>query len=159
MQFDIRIAEMDDADEITGLSEQWGYQSTKEKMIHCLRNISSNGDHVIYVLLKDYQMIGWIHGIYSLRVESDPFIEIGGLVVDKDFRRQGAGKLLVDKIVEWSLYRNCPMIRVRCNIRRKEANAFYDSIGFKEIKQQKVYDMISLKILYYPGNRKSTGET
>lgn len=141
MPFDTRIAEPDDADEIARLSEQWGYQSTKEKILHCLRSIKDNNDHVLYVLLKERHVIGWIHGIYSLRVESDPFVEIGGLVVDQDFRRQGLGKLLVDKIAEWSLFRNCKMIRVRCNMIRKEANAFYAGIGFVEIKQQKVYDM------------------
>ena len=141
MQFDIRFAEMDDANAIAALSEQWGYQSTKENMRRCLHNISNNGDHVIYVLLKEGLVIGWIHGIYSLRIETDPFVEIGGLIVDKDFRRHGLGKLLVDKINEWSLSRNCHKIRVRCNIMRKEANAFYGAIGFKEIKQQKVYDM------------------
>jgi len=142
MQYVARFAEMDDAHAIAYLSEQWGYKSTKEKMLRCLQDIRNKSDHVIYVLLNDDQIIvGWIHGIYSLRVESDPFVEIGGLVVDKDFRRQGLGKFLVDKIVEWSLLRNCHMIRVRCNIIRKEANAFYGSIGFKEIKQQKIYDM------------------
>jgi len=141
MQFNTRIAEMDDAHAIANLCEQWGYQSTKEKMLRCLQDIKNNGDHIIYTLLNDTQVIGWIHGIYSLRIESDPFVEIGGLVVDKDFRRHGLGRYLIDKIVEWSLLRNCHMIRVRCNIIRKEANAFYSSIGFKEIKQQKVYDM------------------
>jgi GNAT superfamily N-acetyltransferase len=141
MQFDTRFAEMDDAHAIADLCEQWGYQSAKEKMLRFLQDIRNNSDHVIYVLLNDAQVIGWIHGIYSLRIESDPFVEIGGLVVDKDFRRHGLGRFLVDKIVEWSLLRNCHIIRVRCNIIRKEANAFYSSIGFKEIKQQKVYDM------------------
>jgi GNAT superfamily N-acetyltransferase len=141
MQIDIRNAEMDDVQSIAELSEQWGYRSTNEKIWGCLQNIKNNSDHVIYVLLKDEKIQGWIHGIYSLRIESDPFVEIGGLVVDKDFRRQGSGKLLVEKIAEWSLSRNCHTIRVRCNIIRKEANAFYSRIGFKEIKQQKVYDM------------------
>ena len=141
MQFDIRFAEMSDALAIADLSEQWGYQSTKENMLRCLHKIKNNSDHVIYVMLKDDQMIGWIHGIYSLRVESAPFVEIGGLVVDKDFRRHGLGKLLINKIVEWSLFRNCHIIRVRCNIIREEANAFYGKIGFKEIKRQNVYDM------------------
>ena len=141
MQIDIRNAEMDDVQSIAELSEQWGYRSTNEKIWGCLQNIKNNSDHVIYVLLKDEKIQGWIHGIYSLRIESDPFVEIGGLVVDKDFRRQGSGKLLVEKIAEWSLSRNCHTIRVRCNIIRKEANAFYSCIGFKEIKQQKVYDI------------------
>lgn len=137
----IRCAEMDDVQSITDLSEQWGYSSTKERILHCLQEISNNHDHVIYVFLKGEQVVGWIHGIYSLRIETDPFVEIGGLVVDKDYRRMGVGKSLVDKIVEWSLHKHCHSVRVRCNIMRKEANAFYSSIGFKEIKQQKVYDL------------------
>ena len=139
--FTIRFADIADASAIADLSEQWGYQSTKEKMLCCLGNLGNNNDHVMYVMLKDDQVIGWIHGIYSLRIESDPFIEIGGLIVDKNFRRRGLGKLLVDKIIEWSLTRKCHTVRVRCNITRKEANAFYGMIGFKEIKQQKVYDI------------------
>jgi GNAT superfamily N-acetyltransferase len=111
---------------------------SQQKKICC--TVCKNGDHVIFVLLNEGQVIGWVHGIYSLRVESDPFVEIGGLIIDKDFRRHGLGKLLVDKIIEWSLFRNCHMIRVRCNIIRKEANAFYGSVGFKEIKQQNVYN-------------------
>jgi ribosomal protein S18 acetylase RimI-like enzyme len=141
MQMDIRHAEMYDLESIANLSEQWGYRSTKEKIQRCLHDITNNHDHVLYVLSKGDQVRGWIHGIYSLRIESDPFVEIGGLVVDKDFRRQGAGRFLVDKIAEWSLRRKCHTIRVRSNIIRKEANAFYSSIGFKEIKQQKVYSM------------------
>lgn len=139
--FDIRLAEWGDAHAIADLSVQWGYQTTHEKIRCFLNEILANKDHAIFVLPHENQMIGWIHGIYSLRVESDAFVEIGGLVVDKDFRRQGSGKLLVNKMIEWSLSRNCHLIRVRCNIIRREANAFYSAIGFKEIKQQKVYDM------------------
>jgi GNAT superfamily N-acetyltransferase len=142
MQFASRFAEISDANEIARLSEQWGYLSTSEKMKRCLQDIADNKDHVVFVLLYDNQIAGWIHGIYSLRIESDPFVEIGGLVVDKNFRRRGMGKYLIDKIIEWSALRNCHKIRVRCNVIRREANAFYGSVGFKEIKQQKVYDMM-----------------
>ncbi|HET7003140.1 MAG TPA: GNAT family N-acetyltransferase [Puia sp.] len=140
-QFDVRLAEMDDAHVIAELSTQWGYQSTHEKIKYLLNGILQNKDHAIFVLSHDNQIIGWIHGIYSLRVESDPFVEIGGLVVDEDFRRHGSGKFLIKKMIEWSLARNCHLVRVRCNIIRREANAFYSAIGFNEIKQQKVYDM------------------
>jgi ribosomal protein S18 acetylase RimI-like enzyme len=141
MQFDTRFAEIGDAQAITGLATQWGYTSTDQRITKCLHEILNNKDHAVFVLLIEKNMVGWIHGIYSLRIESDPFVEIGELIVDKDFRRQGLGKRLVDKIIEWSVFRNCHMIRVRCNIVRKEANAFYNRIGFKEIKQQNVYDM------------------
>src|ERR1700733_15114294 len=100
MQFDTRLAEMDDAAAIADLSVQWGYQSAKEKMLRCLQEIKNNTDHVMYVLLHDDHVIGWIHGVYSLRIESDPFVEIGGLVIEQGFRRQGLGKFLFNKIVE-----------------------------------------------------------
>jgi GNAT superfamily N-acetyltransferase len=141
MEFITRYAEAGDVEEINRLSEQWGYPSTHEKMKRCLQEILENKDHVVFVLTNQHQITGWIHGIYSLRIESGSFVEIGGLVIDLAFRRRGLGKLLVDKIIEWSLSRNCRTIRVRCNIIRKEANAFYHSIGFEEIKQQWVYDM------------------
>jgi GNAT superfamily N-acetyltransferase len=141
MKIAVRAAKINDAQEIARSSEQWGYFSSQEKMQGCLQGILDNQDHIVFVLLCENRIAGWIHGIYSLRIESGPFIEIGGLIVDKDFRRRGLGKNLIDKIIEWSTLRNCQLIRVRCNVLRKEANAFYDRIGFREIKQQKVYDM------------------
>ncbi len=93
--------------EIGRLSEQWGYFSSQEKMRSCLQGILDNPDHIVFVLLFENHIAGWIHGIYSLRVESGPFVEIGGLIVDKDFRRRGLGKYLIDKIIEWSAFRNC----------------------------------------------------
>ncbi len=105
MPYDIRFAEMEDAHAIAALAEQWGYHSTKERMLRCLQDIRNSSDHVVYVLLNAGHIIGWIHGIYSMRIETDPFVEIGGLVIDKDFRRQGLGKFIVDKIIEWSLKR------------------------------------------------------
>src|SRR5579872_173967 len=103
---EIRLAEPGDAHSIAELSAQWGYDSPFEKIKRLLDQILHHNDHVVFVLFHENQMAGWIHGIYSLRVESDPFVEIGGLVVDKDFRRQGLGKLLIDRIIEWSLFRN-----------------------------------------------------
>jgi len=141
MPYIIRNAENSDAGSIARLSEQWGHPSTKEKMQRCLQEIGNNIDHVIYVLQEEGYIIGWVHGIYSLRIESDPFVEIGGLVIDKEHRKLGLGKSLVDKIVEWSLSKNCGQIRVRCNVIREEANIFYKKIGFSEIKQQNVYDL------------------
>ena len=138
---EIRLAESGDAHSIAELSAQWGYDSPYEKIKSLLDKILHHKDHVVFVLFHENRMAGWIHGIYSLRVESDPFVEIGGLVVDRHFRRLGFGKLLVNKTVDWCLHRNCHSIRVRCNIIRTEANAFYSMIGFKEIKQQKIYDM------------------
>lgn len=109
-----------------------------------LTEILKNADHCVYVVTDNENIMGWIHGCYSLRVESDPFVEIGGLVVDENYRKQGLGKMLVEKIKEWSKSKETLQIRVRCNTLRKASHAFYNSIGFIEKKEQKIFDIQSV---------------
>lgn len=136
-----REAELKDAEFITKLSNQLGYKTTIEKVRNRLSDILSNVDNCIYVIIDNEYIIGWIHGFYSLRIESDTFIEIGGMVVDENYRRKGIGKMLVEKVIEWSRFKNIHKIRVRCNTHRKETHAFYNNIGFIETKEQKIFDM------------------
>ncbi|MES2691672.1 MAG: GNAT family N-acetyltransferase [Bacteroidota bacterium] len=75
------------------------------------------------------------------RVESDSFVEIGGLVVHEDYRIRGVGKMLVKEVIAWSHSKKSTKIRVRCNTIRKEPHVFYNSIGFIETKEQKIVDM------------------
>jgi len=142
MPFLCRPAIITDLDSISYLSEQWGYHTSREKMHQGFREILNRTDHLVMLLQHGQEVTGWIHGVYSFRIASDPFVEIVGLVVDSRFRRQCMGKLLVNEIVQWAKTRNCSLVRVRCQIIRMEANSFYSGIGFKEIKQQKVYDLV-----------------
>jgi GNAT superfamily N-acetyltransferase len=142
MPFVCRPAQISDQDAIAYLAEQWGYQTSREKMVQSLRDILQHSDHRLILLQQRTEIAGFIHGIYSFRIASDPFVEIVGLVVDSRFRRLGMGKCLVDEIVQWARIRCSSHVRVKCHIIRKDANLFYSNIGFKEIKQQKVYDLI-----------------
>lgn len=140
MELLIRTAQLTDAESITQLSNQLGYTTTIEKMQQRLSAILPNTDNCVFVMTANGQLIAWIHGCYSLRVESDPFVEIGGLVVDADHRRKGIGRMLIEKIIRWALVKNCDKIRVRCNTLRKDSHEFYNSIGFTWIKEQKIFD-------------------
>lgn len=141
MEFFLRQAELNDVEFISKLSNQLGYKTTIEKIHNRLLEILNNTDHCIYVCVGNENVIGWIHGFYSLRVESDSFVEIGGLVVDENYRRNGIGKILVEKVIEWANSKNSTKIRVRCNAVRKETHIFYSKIGFNETKEQKIFDM------------------
>ncbi len=136
-----RIAELKDAERITELSTQLGYEATIETVYNRLSGILTNTDHCVYVIMDNEQIIGWIHGFYTLRVESDPFVELGGMVVDEIYRRKGIGKMLVNNVIEWSHLKKCAKIRVRCNTLRRETHLFYNHIGFVETKEQKVFDL------------------
>ena len=136
-----RVAELKDAELITELSNQLGYESTNEKIHHRLSEILNHADNCVFVMFDNENMIGWIHGFYTRRVESDSFIEIGGMVVDKNYRRKGIGRMLVQKIMEWAHEVKINKIRVRCNSLRHDTHTFYRSIGFVEMKEQKIFDL------------------
>ena len=136
-----RQAEIKDSEILAKLSMQLGYQSTEENILNRLITILGNNDNYLLVAENGNNVIGWIHGYYSLRIESEPFVEIGGMVVKKDFRRLGIGKNLIEKTKEWAESKNVKKLRVRCNVIRKETHKFYEKLGFNEIKEQKIFDM------------------
>lgn len=138
----IKQAMPDDAAAIAELSGQLGYASeikaTSNRLSAIMKEDSSN---CVFVAVYNSVLIGWIHGFYAQRIESDPFVEIGGLVVEEHYRKMGAGKLLVENVMNWALSKNCSTIRVRCNIKRVETHIFYKKIGFQLSKQQKIFDL------------------
>jgi GNAT superfamily N-acetyltransferase len=58
-----------------------------------------------------------------------------GLVVDQDYRNQGVGRLLIEKIEDWTVRSGGEGVLVRSNIKRKEAHLFYERNGYSNIKQ------------------------
>ena len=141
MNFVLREAILTDSAMIAELSEQLGYTSSTEKTEFRLTQLLNNNNHCVYVVVSDEVVVGWIHGFFSLTVEYDPCVEIGGLVIDENHRRQGIGQMLVNKVVAWTRSISMNRIRVRSNTIRKDAHLFYLGIGFTQIKEQKVFDL------------------
>lgn len=140
MKFLIRKVEIGDSASITELSNQLGYKSEIIEVKSRLLEIIGNIDNCVFVALEGKKIVGWVHGFFSRRVESGSFVEIGGLVVDIEYRKKGIGKLLVDEINRWSCEKGCDRVRVRCNIVRKDTHIFYQKMGFEINKKQKVFD-------------------
>lgn len=129
------------AEQIELLSEQLGYPSTLVDIQQRITAIATSPNDVVYVALQDQQLVGWMHAFFTLRIESAPFCEIGGLVVHQDRRNKGIGALLVQQAKLWCRQRGIHSLRVRSNVLRKEAHAFYIRQGFKEVKKQSVFEI------------------
>ncbi|HET6242908.1 MAG: GNAT family N-acetyltransferase [Bacteroidetes bacterium] len=140
MSFITREANVKDFSPITELSTQLGYDSTSGKIKNRLKDILRNKDHCVFVVEDGDKIVGWIHAFYSLRIESDSFLEIGGMVVDASHRGKGLGKMLIKKAEEFCSLKKLKKIRVRCNTIRKQTHGFYEKLGFSEIKEQKIFD-------------------
>jgi len=130
-----------DAESVAALSTQLGYESDIKQASARIKRINNSNENCAFVALNDGIVVGWIHGFYTLRVESDPFVEIGGLIVDENYRNLKIGKQLIELVNLWAKAHQVKKLKVRCNIKRTESHRFYTQIGFKENKQQIVFEM------------------
>jgi GNAT superfamily N-acetyltransferase len=141
MEIQIKTLTIEHAQDVQRLSEQLGYPLPSDEIENNIKEVISNNDHATFVAVKDGKIVGWIHGFKAVFLESKPFVEIGGLVVDENYRGKGIGKKLIERIKQWCLKKQISTLRVRSQLKRKEAHQFYLNNGFKEIKEQKVFEI------------------
>jgi GNAT superfamily N-acetyltransferase len=139
MNIAIRKISVEDAPEVASLSQQLGYNLSPSETRKQILEIRNSHDNCAFVAVIDETVIGWVHAFKTIRIETTSFVEIGGLVVDENYRGKGVGKTLVNMVREWCVEQKITSLRVRCNIKRPEAHKFYLTIGFKESKEQKVF--------------------
>jgi GNAT superfamily N-acetyltransferase len=131
----IRHNEIKDAERIAVLCEQLGYSATKEQIEERLNKIQNNKSHIIYVAVENDYVIGWAHAHIPELIIMPNQALLFGLVVDKNYRNHGIGKLLMKHIEEWATLFGCEGVMLRSNIKRQEAHLFYEKIGYTNIKQ------------------------
>lgn len=141
MEIQLKPATIANAEDIQRLSDQLGYPLPFEQVKRNLIEISGMPDHIALVAQDKEKVVGWAHAFRSVLLESVPFIELAGLVVDENYRGKRIGKKLMEAIIDWANDKKVSEIRVRSQVKRKEAHLFYTSIGFSEIKEQKVFEM------------------
>ena len=139
MTFFIRTAETGDADSIAELSVTLGYLTGENAVQNRLGSLLDSDDHCVFVAVNYGQIIGWIHAFSTLRITSDSFVEIGGLLVGEDHQRKGFGEALVDRISQWTKEKGIENLRVRSNTMREGSHEFYEKLGFEEVKEQKIF--------------------
>ena len=124
---DIRIRKIreEDAETVSSLSLQLGYNLSPLETADQIKEVIASNDNCTFVALHNEKIIGWIHAFKTIRLETKTFIEVGGLVVDENYRGKGVGKILVSKIKEWCIEQKISSLRVRCNTKRKEAHQLF----------------------------------
>jgi N-acetylglutamate synthase-like GNAT family acetyltransferase len=137
----LRKAALADSLAINSLSEPLGYApASNAEFVERLERLLQSETDQIWVCVKAEKVVGWMHIFLAHRLASASFVEIGGIVVDIGHRQQGAGKMLLKQVEDWAAVNNCKL-RVRSNSAREEAQKFYLSMGFKQIKSQNVFEL------------------
>ena len=140
MKIETRRLYPEDAESISKLSAQLGYSLTVAETGDCIRNVLGSSGHFTLVAISGEIVIGWIHAFKAVRIESKPFIEIAGLVVDENHRGKGVGKTLINEVKEWCVAAGVSSLRLRTNVKRLETHQFYEAFGFTNTKDQKIYE-------------------
>jgi N-acetylglutamate synthase-like GNAT family acetyltransferase len=136
----VRLANFQDAQAITSLCKQLGYEATVVEIQQRLNKIQSNENHVMYVAtLETDKVVGWIHSHLCDLVIMPTQALILGLVVDENYRCCGIGKKLLAGVEQWANKNNCDAVMVRSNVIRQKAHKFYQKNGYKNIKQSLVF--------------------
>jgi GNAT superfamily N-acetyltransferase len=139
-QATIRLARAEDAERIAILCQQLGYPASQEEVRRRLNQIQQDEQHAVYVAeLPDRRMVGWVHVHVCQLLVADPQAEVGGLVVDEGYRRCGVGRLLMQQAEQWAREKGCWAVCLRSNVVRKDAHAFYEGIGYSNVKTSMVF--------------------
>jgi GNAT superfamily N-acetyltransferase len=141
----IRGAIPADTEALARLSHELGYPSDAGAVARRLRRVLAAPDHQALVAVRaDGSVVGWIHVFAALHIESDPFAEIGGLVVASTHRGLGIGAALQAAAESWARDQGLRSIRVRSRVERRRTHAFYESGGFERLKTQIVFEKTTL---------------
>jgi GNAT superfamily N-acetyltransferase len=144
---EIRIARRADVPHITRLNAQLGYPESEDVIAYRFRRVRRDRrDHRVFVALpggaeapSTTEPIGWIHVFLDKLLTVGPRAEIGGLVVEEQWRGRGVGAALVHAAEQWAKKKGCTRVVVHTNVVRIRAHGFYERCGYQLLKQSKVY--------------------
>lgn len=136
---ELRDARLSDATHIATLADELGYPSTEPQMHKRLQTLlPDHRNRVIVAAASEAEVVGWLHIFRQESLESDPFAEIGGLIVAASHRGHGIGARLIEAARQWALDQGLTELRVRSRVERERAHRFYQRLGFKPRKTQRV---------------------
>ncbi len=122
---EIRSATRDDAPRIAYLAGDLGYAIGSGSIRAAIDRLRPE-DGAVFVACRGDHLTGWIHVRRSELLQSEPFSEVGGLVVDPTSRGEGIGKELLKRAEQWAADNHLAVVRVRSNVVRSNAHLFYE---------------------------------
>lgn len=124
-----------DAKAVAALSGQLGYPvSDSQVRDRFLRIAATMGDGLFVASNEQQAVVGWVHVHTVDRLEVERYAEIGGLVVAAVNRRGGVGRSLMVNAEKWATDSGYDRIKLSSGAHRHGAHAFYERIGYSNIR-------------------------
>ncbi|MCW5942513.1 MAG: GNAT family N-acetyltransferase [Fimbriimonadaceae bacterium] len=136
----VRLAARTDATAIAGLASQLGYEPSVAHVGRALGRATNSPERAVFVAEDSTgSVIGWTAVVLETTLTDAPYGLIQGLVVDASFRGEGIGRALLETARDWTFARGAESLRVRANVVRTDAHAFYGRLGFVRVKDQALF--------------------
>jgi len=137
----LRLLQSADADAVSALLPDLGYEATPAQVARRLAGIREWPDQEAFVAELDGAVVGLCHVQGVRMLNSEGYAEIQALVVSAACQGQGIGKRLVAHACEWAFARGYERVRLRSNVVREAAHAFYEHLGFEKSKASHAFEL------------------
>ena len=141
MTMTLRLLESTDADAISALLPDLGYQATSDQVARRLAALREWPDQEAFVADVDGAVVGLCHVQGVRMLNSEGYAEIQALVVSTARQGQGLGKQLVAHACDWAFARGYDRVRLRSGVQREAAHAFYEHLGFEKAKASYAFEL------------------
>lgn len=146
MDCTIRSALRDDSAAIVGLLNQLGYSATADEVRQRLQAVDAHPTDAVRVALVEEVVVG----LLSLHIllyfhEGITLGRVSALVVDEAQRGHGIGRRLMRDAERLARTHGCSKMEVASALRRTEAHAFYEQIGYERVAYRFVKTLASEK--------------
>lgn len=132
----VRKADINDAPAICKIcAEDLGYECSEELVLNRLKNLDAGREAVLVTEIEG-AVAGFVHAEKYELLYFEPMINILGLAVSSERRRQGIGKALISGAENWGKELGINTVRLNSGHSRKVAHEFYRAMGFDDEKLQ-----------------------
>lgn len=135
----IRHTKLEDAKALQIICrEDLGYESSLNSIERQIDKLGQNEHHHAFVFEDNStkEVLGFVEVQIYESIYSERGLNVLGLAVAHSHQGQGIGKQLMTYIEAWACQNNCTFIRLNSGSHRREAHAFYRSLGYDGTKQQ-----------------------
>ncbi|MDB4948936.1 MAG: GCN5-related N-acetyltransferase [Gemmatimonadetes bacterium] len=125
----VRDAAPGDMDAIVGLVAELGYPTPAHVVRERLATLAANGGAAL-VAVADGRAVGLATMQATHYLHRPPDARLSTLVVTESRRGRGIGGVLLQATERWGAEHGCARVQLTSGMRRPEAHAFYERMGY-----------------------------